>query len=165
VIERILAVVDGRPVLLTEVELMEALRGLSREAALEAVIDERLMSREASRLPQAAVTPEDEARAFESLRLRLPLSAGRIAEADLRRLARRQLAILKYVEFRFRPLVRVGEEELRRAYQAKYAGAGVPSFEAVSAALQEELERRELDRRLEAWIAELRAGAEVRYNP
>src|SRR4029078_4636754 len=41
-VERILAVVEGRPVLLSEVRLVQALRGLDEKAALEELIDERL---------------------------------------------------------------------------------------------------------------------------
>ena len=56
--ERVLAVVDERPLLLSEVRAVEAVRGLGRPQALEASIDERLMFQEASRLPQAAVSDE-----------------------------------------------------------------------------------------------------------
>jgi hypothetical protein len=165
VIERILAVVDGRPLLQTEVALVEVVRGLDREAALEALIDERLMLREASRLPQTAVGAEDEERALASLRARFPEQTRDVSEVDLRRLARRQTAILKYVEYRFRPLVRVKDDELRRTYQERHAGRkGAPAFEAVAGPLREELEAAELGRRIEAWVAELRAGAEIRYN-
>src|SRR5262245_30069395 len=104
-VERILAVVDGRPVLLSEVRAMETLKGLDEKAALEAMIDERVMYQEASRLPQAALSPEEEERAY----LALVARGADVAPAELRRIARRQLAILKYVEFRFRPQVRASE--------------------------------------------------------
>ena len=63
VVERILAVVDGRPLMLSEVRLVQQLRGLDRAAALEALIDEQLMLREAARLAQSVVSEEDEQRA------------------------------------------------------------------------------------------------------
>jgi hypothetical protein len=164
VIERILAVVDGRPVLLSEVRLVEALRGLPREAALEQLIDERLMFREAARLAPTALSAEDEERAFESLR---PRAAALLpgAEADLRRLAHRQAVNLRYVDFRFRPQVRVTEEAVRTAYEAELAGLpDAPTLEAVSATLRARLETRSLDEKIEAWVKELRAAAEIRYN-
>ncbi len=40
-----------------------------------------------------------------------------------------------------------------------------PSFAEVSGPLREQLVRRDLDARIEGWVKELRAGAEVRYNP
>src|SRR6267378_3351972 len=102
VVERILAVVGDRPLMLSEVRLVQQLRGLERAPALEALVDEQLMLREASRLAQSAVSEEDEQRAYESLLRRVP-NASVLPESDLRRVVRRQAAILKYVEYRFRP--------------------------------------------------------------
>jgi hypothetical protein len=144
VVESILAVVDGRPVLLSEVLVVERVTGQDRERALEALIDERLMFREAARLPQAAVSPDEEDKALASLRARAAGPLDGLPERELRQLARRQVAILKYVEYRFRPQVRVDP-----------------------ATPPEERERRgeeDLRERIEAWVKELRAGAEVRYN-
>jgi len=165
VIERILAVVDGRPLMLSEVRILQRMRGLDEAAAVEALVDERLMLREASRLPQAAVSAADEERAYASLRERHPAAAADLPESDLRRLARRQTAILKYVEFRFRPQVRVSEGDVRRAYDEAYAGrADAPAFEAAAEDLRGRLADRELDERIEAWVRELRSSAEIRYN-
>jgi hypothetical protein len=164
VVERILAVVDGRPLLLSEVRVLESLRGLDRQAAVDALIDERLMFREAARLPQAAVTAEEEERAYRELSARVPAGSG-ATEDDLRRLARRQTAILKYVAFRFRPQVRVEDAEVRAAWdQARAARPETPPFEEAAPALRDRLESEELDKRIEEWVGELRAGAEIRYN-
>jgi hypothetical protein len=166
-LESILAVVDGRPVLLSEVRVVEALRGVDRRAALEALIDERLMLREASRLSPTSLSAAEDERAYESLRA-LPAAAALLpgAEADLRRLARRQAAILRYVDFRFRPQVRVSDEAVRAAYQAEQADQpSGPAFEAAAPRLRARLEALALDEKIEAWVKELRAAAEVRYNP
>src|SRR4026209_3044810 len=117
VVERILAVVDGRLVLLSEVALFEKVRGDTERQALDGLIDEQLMYREAARLPQAALTPEEEERAFQSLRARMTTLSPN-DEEQLHRLARRQAAILKCVGFRFRPQVRVSDEAVREAYEA-----------------------------------------------
>jgi len=165
VVERILAVVDGRPLMLSEVRLVQRLRGLERDAALEALVDEQLMLREASRLAQSVVSEEDEQRSYESLLQRSP-AASALPEADLRRLVRRQAAILKYVEFRFRPQVQVADAAVRDAYEKEHGSrADAPSFEAAAPEIRRRLADRELDEKIEAWIKELRAGAEIRYNP
>jgi hypothetical protein len=165
VVERILAVVDGRPLLLSDVRLVGRLRELERPAALEALIDEQLMLREASRLSQSVVTDEDEQRAYESLLLRNP-GAAALPETELRRLVRRQTAILKYVEFRFRPQVQIADAAVRQAYEKEYgARADAPTFEAAGPEIRRQLADRELDEKIEAWVKELRAGAEIRYNP
>lgn len=162
VVERILAVVENAPILLSEVTLVERLRGVERTAALEAVIDERLMYREAARLAQTPLGAEEEERAFESLRT----NAGPgFDEGELRRLARRQAAIVRYIDFRFGAQIRVDDEAVRREWEEKGpAGAAAPTPEDAEA-IRKRLAAKELDERIEAWVRELRAAAEVRYNP
>src|SRR5262245_47158978 len=163
--ERVLAVVDGRPILLSEVRLRQRLQGTTEAEAREGLIDEMLMYQQASRLPQAALTADEEERAFRDARSKLP-GAAAADDPNLRRLARRQAAILKYVEFRFRPQVRVTDEDVRRAYDAELAGRpGAPPFEAVAPRLRERLTDAGLDESLEAWVKELRSSADVRYVP
>jgi hypothetical protein len=165
VVERILAVVDGRPLMLTETLLVERVLAVDRKAALDSLIDERLMYREASRLPQAAVTPEEEERAYASL---VAKASGRVAglpESDLRLMAARQAVILKYVHFRFLPQVRVEDQAVRSAYDAELKDRpGAPSFEEAAPALRQRLVDRDLDEKIEAWVRDLRTSADVRYN-
>ncbi len=164
VVERIVAVVDERPLLLSDLRALMAVRGLAEGEALEAVIDERLMHLEASRLPQADVSPEEEDRALSLLLETRKHLRAEVPEPDLRRLLRRQLAILKYVEFRFRPQVRIGDDEVRKAWEEDQAGrpAG-PALEDAQELIRARLERRALDERIEAWVRELRSRADVRY--
>jgi hypothetical protein len=165
VVDRILAVVDGRPVTLNEVRLLEQLRGIDRAAATAAVIDERLMFQEAARLSQTGVTPEEAERAYQSLLARLPEHTA-AEEPELRALARRETAVLKYVEFRFRPQVRVKDEDVAAAYQAELSGKpGAPPFADAAPVLRRRLEDHDLGEKIEAWVAELRAAADIRYNP
>jgi hypothetical protein len=140
VVERVLAVVDNRPVLMSELRLAQQVRAEEPGPALEALIDEHLMFAEALRLPQAALTDAEEAAAMASLSERVPASEDPDA---LRRMARRQATILKYVDFRFRPQVRVTAESPEET--ARLAAA-------------------ELDARIEAWVKDLRESADVRYN-
>jgi len=162
-LERIVAVVDGRPLLLSDVRALGAVRGLTGEAAVEAAIDERLMLAEAARLAEAEVQRDEEDRALDALLEARPQLRTAVPEADLRRLLRRQATILKYVDFRFRPQVRVSDEAVRHAWEAEEAGRpdGVP-LEDAEETLRAQLERRALDERIEAWVKELRARADVR---
>jgi hypothetical protein len=160
-VERVLAVVDGRPLLLSDVHDLQRVRGLSDVAAIEAAIDERLMYQEASRLTQTEVQPEEEQRALDDLLARKPILREQVSEPGLRRLLRRQITILKYVEFRFRPQLGVSDDEVREAFEAD-PSAG-ESWEAARPKIRERLERRALDERIESWVRELRARAELRY--
>jgi hypothetical protein len=158
VVERVLAVAAGRPVLLSEVRAAQRVGGEGAGPALEALVDEILMYAEASRLPQARVSPEEEERALLGLRATLLARGdeGGGDEAALRRMARRQAVILKYVDFRFRPQVRVAEEDVQAALRAP----GAAGEEEIRRALAAE----DLDRRIEAWVVDLRRAAPVRYN-
>lgn len=162
-LERVVAVVDQRPLLYSDVRALAVVRGLSEESAVEAAIDERLMFAEAARLAEAEVSREAEDRALAAVLESHPALREEVDEADLRRLLRRQATILQYVEFRFRPQVRVSDDDIRRAWEADEAGrpAGVP-LEDAQEALRARLERRALDERVEAWVKELRGRADVR---
>src|SRR5262245_51370243 len=160
-IERVVAVVDGRPLLLSDVGDLARLRGLAEDAALEAAIDERLMYQEAARLTQTEVQGDEEERALAALLERKPSLASEVGEPGLRRVLKRQITILKYVEFRFRPQLRVSDQQVRAAFESD-PSAG-ESFEAEKEKIRERLERRALDERVEAWVRELRGRADVRY--
>ena len=164
--ERVLAAVDRRPILLSEVLAVEIVRGFSREEALKATVDEYLMFREASRLAAAASAVGREDEDLRALLLAHPGLVERVGQGELRRLVRRQAVILKYVELRFLPQVRIGDDVVREAYEAENAGrAEAPAFDAVAEEWRERLTKRDLDARIEGWVKELRAGAEIRYNP
>ncbi|HEY7411185.1 MAG TPA: hypothetical protein VII13_10610 [Vicinamibacteria bacterium] len=165
VVERVTAVVEERPVLLSEVRLFQALKGVDREAARQALVDERLMHREAARLPGTAATAEEEEKAYRSLQSRLGDQAAPFSEEEVRRIARRQVAILKYVEVRFRPQIRVDDAAVASAYAAQYGeDPAAPSLEEATEGLRASLEDEELGQRIEAWVRELRASADVRFN-
>lgn len=164
VVERIVAVVDDRPLLLSDLRALQAVRSLQEAEALEAAIDERLMHAEAARLPQADVPPEEEDRALALLLETRPRLRGEVPVLDLKRLLRRQLAILKYVEFRFRPQVRVSDDEVRKAWEEEQAGNPAGSaLEDAQEEIRARLEHRALGERIEAWVRDLRARADVRY--
>jgi len=154
-IERVMAVVDRQIVFSTEIRIVQALRGVTTEVAREALIDELLMYQEAARLRRDPVASDAESAAIESLRSRLPAPLRSDVSA-IRRMAHRQLVILTYIEFRFRPLIAATEEEVE-AERARREGLSPESA-------RELIERRRLDERVERWIADLRSGARIRYT-
>src|SRR5262245_46829482 len=83
-IERVMAVVDGHPLLLSEVNDLCRLRGLEPAAGLEAAIDERLMFFEASRLTQTEVLADEEERALAELLERRPILREQVGEPGMR---------------------------------------------------------------------------------
>ena len=162
-VERILAVVDDRPLLLSEVRAVEEAKGLDRAAALQEAIDERLMAEEAARLPQSEVSDEEADKQLAKLLADHPGLESRVSPAELRRLVRRQAMIFKYVEFRFRPQVRITEAELLAAWEEAHAAGTAGEFGEAEPALRARLERRAIDERMEEWVKDLRSRADVRY--
>jgi hypothetical protein len=165
ILERVLAVIDGTPVLMSEVLVFARLKTLEPGPALDGTIDEILMFREASRLPEASLTPEEEGLATEQLVARLAGSGAPADPALLRRIARRQAAILKYVAFRFRPQIKIDEAAVGKVYAAEIAGRpGAAPLSSVFSQIESQLASRALDERIETWIKELRSAARIRKN-
>jgi len=154
-IERILAVVDGRPLCLSDVRAVASLDGVDLHTALTRLVDETLVVQEAYRLPQASLSPDEK---------RAAAAAGETEGA--RRAAYRRAVIRKYVAFRFRPQVRIDDKAVRDAYEEERAGGSdAPPFENAEAALRERLAEREVQARVDDWTRDLRAAAAIRYNP
>ena len=151
-IERVAAVVDGRALFLSDVRAVEMLDGLDRAAALARLVDETLLFHEAFRLPQAA-----------------PGAAGGVTEEGdeaVRRARHRRAVIRQYVDFRFRPQVRIEDDAVRRAYEEDVAQEpDEAGFAAAAPRIRERLTNAEVDRRVAEWVRDLRAAASVRYNP
>lgn len=162
-VERTLAFVNRKPVLLSDVELTRALLKLGESEALERSIDEALMFLEASRLSGEAPPEETVARAASTLGEK---AGPGFTPAALRRKAVVQLAIASYIELRLRPQVRVEDDEVRRAFDEKVASdPQSPSFDLVADAIRESLEQRALDQKVEEWVASLRRREEIRRVP
>lgn len=163
VVERTVAFVDKKPVLLSDVELTRVLLKLDEKEATERAIDEVLMFEEASRLAPAAPPEEEVARAVMALSER---AGSGFTPAALRRKALVQLAIANYIELRLRPQVRVEDEAVRAAFNERVArDPQTPLFNLVADAIRESLESRALDQKIEEWVASLRRREAVRRVP
>jgi hypothetical protein len=159
-VERTVAFVNKKPVLLSDVELTKALLRLDDKTALERTIDETLMSDEASRLVTEAPAEASVVRAIATLREKAGPGFGNPA---LRRKALAQLAISAYIELRLRPQVRVEAEAVRQAYNERLATNPLtPAFDLLEDAIRESLELKALDQKVEEWVASLRRRDDIR---
>ena len=163
VVERTVAFVNKKPVLLSDVELTRALLKLDEKEATERAIDEVLMSEEASRL--VTETPVEEVVQGAVLSLQEKAGPG-FTPLALRRKALVQLAIAGYIEQRLRPQVRVEDEAVRAAFNERVArDPRTPQFNLVADAIRESLESQALDQKIEEWVASLRRREEIRRVP
>lgn len=184
-VDRVVAVVDGDPILASDLErtiglgLIERQSGESdaalRRRALDRLIEHRLRLHEIDRFGfEAAELAEVEAQ-FEHLRSRFPTEAAfraelarlGLEEAGLRQLLARQLSVLAYVEERLGPRVFVGVDDIRQHYDEvlvpalRARGEPAPPLDEVREAIRELLRNRRLNEEIDRWTAELRARADV----
>lgn len=184
-VDRVVAVVDEDPILLSDLErvialgLAEAKDGESvsslRRRVLDALIEQRIRLHEIGRFGFEQAPLELVERQLEALRARFPdddayrseLRRMGIDEVGVRQLLARQLAVLEYVEERLGPRIFVGLEEIRRYYddelapRQRAAGALLPPLEEVRESIRALLREERLDEEIDRWTAELRAQADV----
>lgn len=162
-VERTVAFVNRRPILLSEVALTRALLKLNENEAVERTIDEILMFEDASRLITQSPPETVVVRAMQELQEK---AGPGFSFAALRRKALIQLAIANYIDLRLRPQVRVDDAEVRRAFNERVlSDPEPPPFNLVSDALRESLEQRSLDQKVEEWVASLRRREDIRKAP
>jgi hypothetical protein len=145
-------------------------------AALDCLIDATLVYREVRRFPQLGVTDAqvddlmaqlqaawESAEQLDAALLRLGLLRSEV-RTDLRR----QLLTAAYIDSRFRATVDISEEEAQRVWRDELVpdmrerGIEVPEFEEVAEDLVMPLLReREVNRRVQSWIGDLRTRATI----
>jgi len=180
VVDRVVAVVDDDPILLSDVRRGLAIgligdggavAGTPGRAALDRLIEYRLRLHEVERadveIAEDAVTGQ-----VERVLARWPQREAALSELgldrdELRALVRRQLEVLRYVEERLGARVYVTLEDVRRHYedvavpQWRGAGVEVPELEDVREEIRAVLRAERLNEEVAAWTERLRRQADV----
>lgn len=186
-IDRIIATVNKQPLLLSDWDVslrIEAfLQGRAvgtfseeeRKAALSRLIDRELLLQQM----QADYSPSSEevAEQIKAVRSQLQvvddsawqqlLRAYNLVPSELESFLRLQLQVVRFVDLRLRPTVRVDEEAIEAYYQeslvpeVKKTGAEPEPLQQVRQRIREILVQQKMDGVLEAWLANLRSQSEV----
>jgi len=183
--DRIVAVVDGDPILQSDVERAQALgtapppAGSSerdaRRRVLDGLIEERLRVHEVERYGFEQVPVEMIGKQVETIRSRFPsdeafrkrLQSLGMTMEGLQQLVAQQLQVLVYVDELLGARVFVGLEEIEAYYQRtlvpqlREKGQAVPPLDDVREQIREVLRQQRLNEELQHWTAELRRGADV----
>ena len=182
VVDRILAVVDRQVITLSEAELAReigTLRGggeLSLESAVDRLIESLLVEQEVKRFAAEPVPSEQVVQAIDSIRGTFPtedafqqaLEARGVTDEILEQLVRRQVAISRYLEARFRPLVHVSDEEVERYFEEELLpvlrarGQESPLEESIAEGVRRILSEREFNERVDEWIEGLKSKVRIR---
>ena len=169
-VDAVVAVVDGRPLLASDLELAR-LAGLGRTLPGTDLLEARIRLEAAYLDLEGDRLEADTAAAYRRLLAAVGgearLAAAGFGPADLEALARRVAAVEAYIARRLRPRVRVADEEVASAYRSEIvapvaaAGGEPPPLEEVAARLRRLLEERRLNRLLEEWLGEVLARHRV----
>jgi hypothetical protein len=184
-VDRILATVDGDPILLSDLERLIGLGIVRRQEgeneaalhrrALDRMIENRLRLHELDRFGFDQAPVEEIDRRYQAIRDRFDSEAAFRAELErldlddtrLRLLVARQISILIYVEERLGPRVFVSVDDIRRHYdevlvpELAARGEAAPPIETVREAIRALLRERRLNEEIDRWTATLRAAADV----
>ena len=178
VLDRVLAIVRGTPITLSEVEEAIALNPGAvpppgHEEMLETMIAARLMEQEARRYVLEPPSEEETDRTLAALQDRFPspeayretLFMLGIREDYLRKQIRRELMVDDYVERRFLPLVQIPRREVEDYYRTVLLpdldAGSPPALAEVEALIRDILIERDLNRRISAWVDELKSAARI----
>ena len=177
-VDRVVAVVNGEPVTLSEAREVIALAPAAApaptlEEAVERLVAARLMEREARRYPAEPLPPEEAEATFRALQERFDdpdhyratlLRLG-IREDYLRRRIERELLVDRYLDRRFGPLVQVNQREVEQYYREvllpDLPPGAQPPLEQVEGSIRRILAERDRNRRIAAWVEELEEAAEI----
>jgi peptidyl-prolyl cis-trans isomerase SurA len=183
--DRVVAVVDGDPLLDSDLDRAIVLSGAARAAGesertlrrrvLDALIEERLRIHEVERYGFEQVPVEMIAEQVAAIRARFPsdevfrrrLQALGMQLEGLERLVAQQLQVMVYVDELLGARVFVGLEEIEAYYaqtlvpQLRAAGKPVPPLDEVREQIREVLRQGRLNQELERWTTELRRRADV----
>jgi hypothetical protein len=184
-VERVLAVVNGVPVLSSDAELAEVAELVPREAeesdldyrraVVTALVDLELRYQDLAAAGVVERTPVDLDAAWSGVvkraggadALKARLAASGFDEAVLRQLVRRAAVVEAYVARRFAPFIRPSRQEVEQLYRdevvtrAQASGVAAPTLDAVRPTLESLLRERKLADEVGRWTDELAKRAEV----
>ncbi|MGD0015133.1 MAG: hypothetical protein ABSD56_12040 [Bryobacteraceae bacterium] len=190
IIDRIAVTVDSSVItasqVLEEVRVTAFLNGAnpdftpaSRRQTADRLIEQLLVRREMdlTRYPQPEAGEVRDA--FERVRAhfaseaayRQALAEYRLEETEIAAALLRQLALLRFIELRFRPEIQVQESDVMQYYENAYLPAirqkGVtpePAFEDAREQCEQALTEQLVDQRVDKWLKEARGRARIVYS-
>ena len=148
------------------------------QRALQLVIDQRLISQEAEKLPTTQPTDKEIQEELKNLIARFPpdefyrrlarVGLGENSE-QLKEIVRQRVAIDKYISFRFRSFTVVTPQEVADYYRAVWSprrrrlspGAVAPKLEEVYTQVETELRESKVESDTDEFLEDARAAAEI----
>lgn len=193
VLDRIIAVVNNTPILLSEwdeawrCEALLAGRApdsytqAEQQEVFQRLVDQELLRQQMRSYLLSTVTDADSQSALKQVREQLgdasdaqwkaALASAGITEEQLREHLKRQMEIERFVDVRFRAGIRIEERAIARYYrdeflpQLRRAGGKDVPLDEVSGKIREILLQQRLEEQLTAWLQTLREQADIAIPP
>lgn len=190
VIDRIVAIVNKNPILLSDWD--EALRceallagrtpqsynDEERRAAFDRLVDQELLREQMSAYLLPAIPNEVVDSRLQEVRKELAggdgakwktvLAQAGVSEEEVAERLRTQAEIERFVDVRFRSGIRIDERSVNRYYRDQFlpelqkSGAADVPLESVAGKIREILTQQQMDEQLSAWLQTLREQTEIR---
>ncbi|HET9840281.1 MAG TPA: SurA N-terminal domain-containing protein [Candidatus Angelobacter sp.] len=190
VVDRMVAVVNKRVILESELDQaarvefllqgkpVAALAQADRAAVLERLIERALLDQQIVNRAMLDPTPQELAARVNEVRSGIPaaatddqwkalLASYGLTQPDLEEQLTDQVRILRFIDLRFRGLVRVEKDAIDTYYQQKFLpevrkrNAPEPSLAEVSDKIEQILIEQRIDELLNNWLKTLRAQAHI----
>jgi hypothetical protein len=185
-VDRLVAAVNGVAITNGDLDLARSLNAIiffgktaevtSRREELERQINQELMRQELKNFSMADEEGKIEGR-MQSLRNAYAAKGGLAAllqrlglqESELISYMRLESAILRFVDFRFRPFISVSAEEVQAYYknrltsQLQKSGIEIPPLLQVSDKIETILREEKISDVLDQWIKEIRRNSRIEY--
>ena len=190
VVDRMVAVVNKRVVLESELDQtarveclmqgksLEKLTTTDVSSVLERLIDRSLLDQQIVAGADVDPTPKDVAAQLKELRAQIPdaatdegwkrlLTSYGLTQSDVEDYLASQLRILRFVDLRFRGLVRIDKAAVNSYYEKKFLpelrkrGAAEPPLTEVSGKIEKILVEQGIDDMLNHWLETLRSQAHI----
>lgn len=190
VVDRMVAVVNKRVVLESELDQtmrveclmqgkpLEKLTPADQASVLERLIDRSLLEQQIMKGADVDPTPKDVAAQLKELRSQVPngatdegwtrlLTSYGLTQSDVEDYLSSQLRILRFVDLRFRGLVRVDKNSVSSYYEQKFLpelrkrGASELPLAEVSGKIEKILIEQSIDDMLNRWLETLRSQAHI----
>ncbi len=191
VVDRIIAVVNNAPIFQTDWEMAlrceallndrtpESFNDLEKQQVFTRMVDQELLQQQMKSYPVVQVSDQDVQARLEEIRKQLPgaqsqegwqrlLDRDGITESDVRDRVKLQVEILRFLDVRIRPLVRVDFRSVNQYYRDQYLpelrrrGAKDVPLSEVSDKIREILTQQRMDEQIQAWMQTLRDGSDIR---
>ena len=190
VVDRMVAVVNKRVILESELEQnarveflmagkpLAQLTQAEKVAVLDRLIDRSLLEQQIARTEMLDATPEELAARLAEVRKQLPgaqtdegwrkvLHDYELSQRDIEESLQSQIRILRFIDLRFRSLVRVEPSDVETYYRDKLVpqlraqGSPEPPLAQVSTRIENILVEQGIDEMLERWLETLRGQAHI----